>query len=65
MQGMEQRSLPQFMKRWGFGMGLRMIGVLLVGLVVLVDLPAIPPIPAALAYVGVLIPLLFLEARRI
>ena len=65
MHGMERRTLPEFMKRWGSGMGLRMLGVLLVGLVALLDLPAIPPIPAALAYVGVLIPLLFLEARRI
>lgn len=64
MAGSDHRSIREFMQRWGLGMGLRMLGVLLVGLVALVDHPKVPPIPAALAYVGVLIPLLFLEARR-
>lgn len=64
MAGAERHSIQVFMKRWGLGMGLRMAGVGLVAAAALVDHPAIPAIPAALAYVGVLIPLLFLEARR-
>ena len=64
MAGAERHSIQVFMKRWGLGMGLRMAGVGVVGVAALVDHPAVPAVPAALAYVGVLIPLLFLEARR-
>jgi hypothetical protein len=47
---------PQFMARWLGGMGIRLLGV---GLVLIVS----RTVPALLAYVGVLLPLLFLETR--
>ena len=65
MTGLERAPIQQYMKRWGGGMGLRLVGVGLVGLVIWLEPPALPALPAALGYVGVLIPLLFLEARRI
>lgn len=65
MTGLEQAPIQQYLKRWGGGMGLRLLGVGLVALVIWLEPPALPALPAALGYVGVLIPLLFLEARRI
>jgi len=65
MAGQAGAPVGQFMKRYGAGMGLRLLGVGLVGLVIWLDPAALPPVPAALGYIGVLIPLLFLEARRI
>jgi hypothetical protein len=65
MSGLERAPIQQYMKRWGGGMGLRLLGVGLVGTVIWLEPPALPALPAALGYVGVLIPLLFLEARRI
>lgn len=65
MIGARNGTLQQLMKRWGAGMALRLLGVILVGVVVWLNPKALAPVPAALGYVGVLIPLLFLEARRI
>lgn len=47
---------PEFMARWLGGMGIRLLGVAIV-LIVSRTLPAL------LSYVGVLLPLLFLETR--
>ena len=47
---------PQFMARWLGGMGIRFLGV---GVVLIISRTA----PALLGYVGVLLPLLFLETR--
>jgi hypothetical protein len=47
---------PQFMARWLGGMGIRLLGV---GIVLIVS----RTVPALLGYVGVLLPLLFLETR--
>lgn len=47
---------PEFMARWLAGMGIRFLGV---GVVLIVSATA----PALLGYVGVLLPLLFLETR--
>jgi hypothetical protein len=47
---------PQFMARWLGGMGIRFLGV---GVVLIVS----RTVPALLGYVGVLLPLLFLETR--
>ncbi len=49
--------------RWGLGMGLRLVGVLLFLVAVLVNRELFPPVPTAFAYLGVLIPLLFMEMR--
>jgi len=47
---------PEFMARWLGGMGIRFLGV---GVVLIVS----RTVPALLSYVGVLLPLLFLETR--
>ena len=47
---------PQFMARWLGGMGIRLLGL---GVVLVVS----RTVPALLGYVGVLLPLLFLETR--
>jgi hypothetical protein len=47
---------PQFMARWLGGMGIRLLGL---GVVLIVS----RTVPALLSYVGVLLPLLFLETR--
>ena len=47
---------PEFMGRWLGGMGIRLLGV---GGVLIVS----RTLPALLSYVGVLLPLLFLETR--
>ena len=47
---------PQFMARWLGGMGIRLLGL---GVVLIIS----RTVPALLGYVGVLLPLLFLETR--
>ena len=53
----------RFMARWGAGMGLRLLGVVLLVAAVALDRNHFPPLPVALSYLGVLIPLLVLEVR--
>ncbi|HEU4682358.1 MAG TPA: hypothetical protein VFS51_11455 [Gemmatimonadales bacterium] len=53
------------LKRWGFGMLLRVLGVALVGVAVTIDRALFPPLPTALAFLGVLVPLLFMEIRLV
>jgi hypothetical protein len=53
----------EFFKGVGIGMALRLGGVVLMLVAVLIDRGRFPPLPTALAYVGVLIPLLLFEAR--
>jgi len=54
---------PQFMARWLGGMGIRALalGALLVWSVT--HRAALPPLATALGFLGVLLPLLFLETR--
>jgi hypothetical protein len=56
-------STTEFFKGFGVGMMLRMGGVILFVIAVLVDRDRFPPLPTAFGYLGVLVPLLFLEAR--
>ena len=51
------------MRRWAMGMGLRLGGIVLFVVAVVADRALFPPVPSAAGYLGVLIPLLFLEAR--
>ncbi len=53
----------RLMARWAMGMGLRMVGVVVFAVVVFTQRELIPPLPAAVGYVGVLLPLLFSEMR--
>jgi hypothetical protein len=55
----------RLLKRWGLGMLLRVLGVGLVAIVVTLDQTHFPPFPTALGFLGVLVPLLFLEVRLV
>jgi hypothetical protein len=55
----------RLLKRWGLGMLLRGSGIILVALAVSLDPTHFPALPTALTFVGVLIPLLFLEVRLV
>jgi hypothetical protein len=59
------KPLEQLLKAWGIGMGLRVLGMFLFLGAVLVDRAHFPPLPTALAFVGVLIPLMFSDLRTI
>ncbi len=52
------------MVRWALGMLLRMLGVVALPIAVLADRTVFPPLPSALGFVGVLVPLLLFEMRR-
>ena len=54
---------PQFMARWLGGMGIRLAGAAAVLIVAVTYRALLPPLPAVLGYLGVLLPLLFLETR--
>jgi hypothetical protein len=55
----------QLLKRWGLGMLLRGVGVVLVAVAIIADGTLFPPVPTALAFLGVLVPLLFMEVRLV
>lgn len=50
-------------RRWGIGMGLRIGGVVAFAVAAGLRGDLFPPLPTALGYLGVLIPLLFMEIR--
>lgn len=52
------------LSRWAVGTGLRLFGVVAVAVAVLMDRDRFPPLPTALGYLAVLVPLLFFEVRR-
>lgn len=52
------------LRRWVWGAGLRLVGVVAIPVAVTVDREQFPPLAAALGYVGVLVPLFFFEIRR-
>lgn len=49
---------------YAVGVVLRMLGVLLVALLVGLDRERFPPIPTALGYLGMILPMLYMETRR-
>ena len=49
---------------YGIGVVLRMLGVLIVGVLVMRDAEHFPPLPTALGYLGVVLPLLYMETRQ-
>jgi len=53
----------EFFKGMGIGMALRFGGIVMVLVAVLFDRGRFPPLPTALAYVGVVVPLLLFEVR--
>ena len=55
--------LAAFMKRWGIGMGFRLVGVIAFAVAVALRPEVFQPLPSAIGYVGVIVPLLFVETR--
>jgi hypothetical protein len=56
-------STPEFMGRWLGGMGIRFLALGAWVVWVATHRASLPPLPAVLGYLGVLLPLLFLETR--
>ena len=58
-----EAQFAEFAKGWAAGMGLRVLGVVVLAVVCSVWPELFPAIGAAIGYLGVLLPLLFLETR--
>ena len=54
---------PEFMARWLGGMGIRFLALGALVVWAATHRASLPPLAASLGYVGVLLPLLFLETR--
>ena len=54
---------PEFMGRWLGGMAIRFLALVALAIWTITHPASIPPVPALLGYIGVLLPLLFLETR--
>lgn len=54
---------PQFMARWLGGMGIRFLALGALVVWAATHRASLPPLPAVLGFLGVLLPLLFLETR--
>lgn len=54
---------PLFMARWLSGMGVRALALGAVLALAATQREALPPLPASFGFLGVLLPLLFLETR--
>ena len=54
---------PEFMARWLGGMAIRFLALVALAGWTITHPGSIPPVPALLGYLGVLLPLLFLETR--
>ena len=65
VQSAKQAPIQKFIVRWGAGMVLRFVGIVAIAVAVGVDRAHFPPLPTALGFLGVLIPLLFFEVRLI
>jgi hypothetical protein len=52
-------------KAFGKGFGLRLLGVAVLVAAILLDRPHFPPLASAIGFLGVLVPLLFLEPRSV
>ena len=65
VRSVRNAPIAQFLARWGAGMGLRLLGVLGIALAAGLDPRHFPPLAAAAGFLGVLLPLLFLEVRVI
>ena len=65
VQPVTQAAPKVFIKRWGMGMGLRLLGVVGIALAAGLDQVHFPPIPTAIGFLGVLLPLLLFEVRLV
>lgn len=58
-----QGSFRNLAARWLMGTGLRLGGVVVWAVAVMIDRTMFPPLATAVGYLGVLVPLLFMEMR--
>ena len=65
VQPVTQAAPKVFIKRWGMGMGLRLLGVVAIALGAGLDRTHFPPLPTAIGFLGVLLPLLLFEVRLV
>lgn len=65
IQPAKQAPPKLFIKRWGMGMGLRFLGVVAIAVAAGLDQAHFPPIPTAVGFLGVLLPLLLFEVRLV
>jgi hypothetical protein len=65
MRPVRTAPIQRFLARWGAGMGLRLLGVLAIAIAAGLDPGHFPPLAASAGFLGVLLPLLFLEVRVI
>ncbi len=63
LRGAAGEPYSVFLKKYAIGMGLRMLGVTVMAVVIVVRPDLFSPLPTAFGFLGVLVPLLFLEAR--
>ncbi|MDZ4674298.1 MAG: hypothetical protein SGI84_07585 [Gemmatimonadota bacterium] len=63
MRGAAELPYSAFLKRYGIGMGLRLGGVGVLMAAIVMEPALFPPLPSAIGFLGVLIPLLFFETR--
>jgi hypothetical protein len=65
MRGAKEAPFSGFLAKWGAGMGFRLLGVLVFMLAVSLRRDLFPPLPSAMGFLGVLLPLLALEIRLV
>jgi hypothetical protein len=65
MRGSREARFDAFLAKWGAGMGLRMVGILVFMLAVSFRRDLFPPLASAMGFLGVLLPLLALETRLV
>jgi hypothetical protein len=63
VKSVQRDQFKLFLQRWGMGMGLRLLGI--VAVVIAVGVAHFPAVATATGFLGVLVPLLFFEARVI
>lgn len=56
-------SFESAVRGWAGGFGLRLLGVALMVVAIVVRRDLFPPLPTAFGFLGVLVPLLFMEIR--
>ncbi len=59
-----QRPTVDNLAVYAIGFGLRVVGIVVLGILVTVRRELFPPVPSAVGYLGTVIPLLYLETRR-
>jgi hypothetical protein len=65
VEPVKQAAPKLFIKRWGMGMGLRLLGVVAIALAAGLDRNHFPPVATAIGFLGVLLPLFFFEVRQV